>query len=69
MIPGSSSPLATYYKEQEVYQIVVEDPEEQVVWKTDKVEDSASINIQYGGEELKSTTRYEWTVIVWEQNR
>ncbi|WP_228552275.1 family 78 glycoside hydrolase catalytic domain [Gracilibacillus salitolerans] len=53
---------------QEAYRIVVEDQEGQVVWDTNKVEDTTSINMQYAGEELKPTTKYEWTVTVWDQN-
>lgn len=52
---------------QTAYQIVVEDQNGEVVWDTNKVEDSTSINIRYGGEDLEPATRYNWTVTVWDQ--
>lgn len=43
---------------QTAYQITVTDPEGAVVWDSGKVEDSASQNIEYGGDALKPQTRY-----------
>ncbi|MBR0282639.1 MAG: family 78 glycoside hydrolase catalytic domain, partial [Oscillibacter sp.] len=49
---------------QTAYQITVTNPEGAVVWDSGKVEDSASRNIEYGGEALKPQTRYVWNLAV-----
>ena len=49
---------------QTAYQITVTDPEGTVVWDSGKVEDSASQNVEYGGEALKPQTRYVWNLAV-----
>jgi alpha-L-rhamnosidase len=52
---------------QTAYQIVVKDPQGAVVWDTRKVADGASLGIIYTGITLSATTRYTWTVTVWDQ--
>jgi alpha-L-rhamnosidase len=52
---------------QTAYQLVVKDPLGNTVWDTKKVSESNSINILYGGPPLTATTRYNWTVMVWDQ--
>ncbi|MCX6302874.1 MAG: family 78 glycoside hydrolase catalytic domain [Bacteroidia bacterium] len=52
---------------QTAYKIVVKDPEGTIMWDTQKVPGSASIGIAYSGDPLKATTRYTWTVTVWDQ--
>ena len=52
---------------QTAYQIVVQDPKGIIVWDTKKITDGTSIGIVYAGNPLKATTRYTWTVTVWDQ--
>lgn len=52
---------------QTAYQIIVKDPKGTVVWDTGKVASDVSLGIQYAGSPLQATTRYNWTVTVWEQ--
>ena len=49
---------------QSAYRITVTDPDGSVVWDSGKVEDSASQNIEYGGEALKPRSRYVWSLTV-----
>ena len=53
---------------QSAYQITVTDPEGALVWDSGKVEDSASQNVEYGGEALKPQTRYVWNLAVTDGN-
>jgi alpha-L-rhamnosidase len=55
-----------YY--QAAYQVVVTDQDGTIVWDTKKVSDNSSVGIRYSGTPLNATTRYEWTVTVWDQN-
>ncbi len=52
---------------QTAYQIVVKDPDGTIIWDTKKVPGNSSIGIVYSGDPLKATTRYTWTVTVWDQ--
>ncbi len=52
---------------QAAYQIVVKDLKGNMVWDTKKVSDSKSLGIVYAGSLLQPTTRYNWTVTVWDQ--
>jgi alpha-L-rhamnosidase len=49
------------------YQIVVKDPEGTITWDTQKVTGNKSVGIVYSGTSLKASTRYTWTVIIWDQ--
>ena len=51
---------------QKAYQIVVTDPNNQVVWDSKKVNSDISHGIEYVGTPLKATTRYVWKVTVWD---
>lgn len=52
---------------QRAYRIIVKDDSGNPVWDTDKIMDDTSIGIVYAGDPLKATTRYNWTVTVWDQ--
>ena len=52
---------------QAAYQIVVKDMKSNLVWDTKKVSDNKSLGIVYAGSAIKATTRYNWTVTVWDQ--
>ncbi len=52
---------------QEKYQIQVKDPAGKLVWNTSKLTSSQSLGIGYHGSPLKASTRYNWTVTVWDQ--
>ena len=49
---------------QKSYQIVVQDPEGNVVWDSGVVESSKSNEIEYEGSGLTPATKYSWTVTV-----
>jgi len=53
---------------QTAYRIVVTDPKGQPLWDSGKVTSGESLNIPYGGSELKAVTRYDWKVAVWDQS-
>src|SRR5579859_1676310 len=59
---------------QSAYQIQVASSEEGLskgeadVWDSEKIENSESVNVPYGGAELKSRRRYFWRVRVWDQD-
>ena len=50
---------------QTVRQIIVTDEVGTQVWDSRKIADDKSLNIEYAGLPLKATTRYLWTVRVW----
>jgi alpha-L-rhamnosidase len=54
-------------RRQTAFKIVVSDSNGSAVWNTAKVEDDKSLGIKYAGSPLKSTTRYNWTVTVWDE--
>jgi alpha-L-rhamnosidase len=62
----TSSKNRGYY--QKGYQIIVTNNQGYVVWNTGKINSDESINSKYKGEKLESTTLYNWTVTVWDQN-
>lgn len=53
---------------QKAYQIEVTDENGGYVWNSDKVTNGSSIGITYQGAPLKATTRYTWTLTVWDQS-
>lgn len=53
---------------QKSYQIVVQDPEGNVVWDSGVVESSKSNEIEYEGSGLTPATKYSWTVTVTDNN-
>lgn len=52
---------------QAAYRIVVKGPAGTSVWDSGRRAGSESIGIVYAGAPLKASTRYDWTVTVWEQ--
>ena len=52
---------------QKFYQIRVYDEKDACVWDTGKTESDDTINIRYEGNKLKSRTRYEWVLTVWDK--
>jgi len=71
-IPRFSWQMATSGTErglyQKAYQIEVREESGEIVWDSGKREKDVSINIEYAGSSLKPTTRYSWTVLVWDQD-
>ena len=63
-----SAPVGGRGYKQTAYQIIVTDPKGTLVWDTSKIESDSSLNILYAGSELQATTKYTWTVTVWDQN-
>ncbi|MEA4917822.1 family 78 glycoside hydrolase catalytic domain [Proteiniphilum sp.] len=53
---------------QSAYQITVTDKAGQEVWNSGKIESDISLNIEYAGKTLQPSTRYHWTVQVWDQD-
>ena len=53
---------------QAAYQIIVTNPEGEIMWDSKKVTDNESLNIHYAGSQLQPATRYNWSVTVWDQN-
>jgi len=53
---------------QGAYQVVVTDPRGTAIWDTGKVESGSSVGVVYGGAALQASSRYDWTVTVWDQN-
>ncbi len=49
------------------YQIIVKEPSGTVVWDSEKIESDMSLAIKYNGTPLKASTRYNWTVNMWNQ--
>lgn len=62
---GPESSRGLYQKS---YQIIVKNPEGEIVWDTKKIGTSEAVGIKYRGTDLKAETRYDWTVIVWDQD-
>lgn len=52
---------------QSCFQITVYDEQRSMVWDSGKISSDQSVNIKYKGSELVATTRYDWTVTVWDQ--
>ena len=53
---------------QSAFQLVVINPVGSVMWDSKKCADSKSLNIKYAGTSLLPTTKYTWTVTIWDQN-
>ena len=49
------------------YQLWVTNPAGKQVWNSGKVMSNTSLNIRYAGEKLHPTTRYQWTIAVWNE--
>ena len=54
---------------QTAYEIVVTDEKGRQVWKSGIVKSDQSLNISYTGEPLAPTTRYVWSLNVWNQKK
>lgn len=54
---------------QTAYEIVVTDEEGKMVWNSGVVKSDKSLNINYVGESLSPTTRYAWSLNVWNQKK
>ncbi|WP_218164854.1 alpha-L-rhamnosidase [Pseudoduganella namucuonensis] len=52
---------------QTAYALVVKDGGE-VVWKSGKIKNDQSLNIEYAGKPLAAARRYDWSVEVWDGN-
>ena len=52
---------------QTAYQLWVTNPAGKQVWNSGKVMSNTSLNIRYAGEKLHPTTRYQWTIAVWNE--
>ena len=56
-------------QKQTAYQIVVtKEATGDVVWDSQKQEDSASVDISYNGDSLEPETAYQWTLTVWDKD-
>ena len=55
-----------YY--QTAYQIVVKDPAGNIVWDSQKITSGDALAIGYQGSPLQATTKYDWTVTVWDSS-
>ena len=53
---------------QTAYQLIVTDEDRQVVWDTGKESGNTSLNIAYNGLPLQPSTRYKWTLSVWDKH-
>ena len=53
---------------QSAYQIVVTNPAGETVWDSGKIESGLASLIPYEGDTLQPTTRYDWSVQVWDQD-
>lgn len=54
-------------QQQMAYQVIVSDEEGELVWDSGKTKGAISLNIKYDGAPLQPSTRYSWTVNVWNQ--
>ncbi len=55
-----------YY--QTAYQIIVKNEKGELTWDSKKNETNTALAIEYKGESLQPSTKYDWTVTVWDQN-
>ncbi|WP_077065140.1 family 78 glycoside hydrolase catalytic domain [Gracilibacillus massiliensis] len=61
-------------QKQTAYQLLVASspekltPNEADVWNSGKVDSDESLAVEYGGDSFNPTTRYYWTVMVWDKN-
>lgn len=63
-----SAPEDGHGYSQKAYQIVVTDEYGGEVWNSGRTESDISVHIEYDGESLEPTTRYNWQVTVWDQD-
>jgi len=52
---------------QTAYQIEVKNSSGEIVWNSEKINGSKALAIKYEGSPLQPSTRYDWTVTVWDQ--
>jgi alpha-L-rhamnosidase len=52
-------------QKQKAYQIIVTNEANQTVWDSQKIASDVSLGIEYAGQALKPTTKYTWTLKVW----
>jgi alpha-L-rhamnosidase len=53
-------------RKQIAYQIKVENEDGKTVWNSNKISNDLSHGIQYQGDPIQPTTRYNWEIIVWD---
>lgn len=53
---------------QTAYRIRVKNPDDALMWDSGKVSSDVSVAVPYKGNTLQATTRYHWSVTVWDQN-
>ncbi|QGY42495.1 Bacterial alpha-L-rhamnosidase [Maribellus comscasis] len=53
---------------QNAYQIEVKNSNSDIVWNSGKIDKNTALGIKYEGEPLQPSTRYNWTITVWNQN-
>ncbi|MCW3789314.1 alpha-L-rhamnosidase [Plebeiibacterium sediminum] len=53
---------------QKAYQLEVINEKGEVVWNSGKVQSDISVNIKYKGKPLTATTRYNWSVKIWDNH-
>ncbi|WP_294083324.1 alpha-L-rhamnosidase [Proteiniphilum sp. UBA5384] len=53
---------------QKGYQIIVTNEKKNQVWNSGKILSDISLNIEYSGEALSSSTRYHWKLFVWDSS-
>ncbi|HEY5561408.1 MAG TPA: family 78 glycoside hydrolase catalytic domain [Clostridiaceae bacterium] len=62
-----SAPIGRRDYVQTAYQLVVKKSNGVIVWDSSQVKSDNSLNIIYAGSTLQASTRYIWTVTVWNQ--
>jgi alpha-L-rhamnosidase len=60
------APEGSRGQSQSAYQLVVRTPEGASVWDTGKVQSDVSLGVRYAGSPLRPTTRYTWSLRVWD---
>lgn len=53
---------------QKAYQIKVVNEQNEEMWNSGRVESDVSLTVNYAGKPLQPTSRYRWTVTVWNQD-
>lgn len=53
---------------QSSYHVKVQNPEGEEIWNSGKINNDESVGIEYKGSPLEPSTRYKWTVTVWDQD-
>jgi alpha-L-rhamnosidase len=62
-----TAPAGERQQSQSAYQIVVKDQDGATCWDSQKINSGNSAGIIYAGSPLKATTRYSWSVKVWDR--